>query len=277
MKEHTEEPFGGGNTRGRWVKRAPREGDGGVAALTWEDSPPLRKRLLRGLSLPAVAAVTVFVIALVITAVVLLRSLSGDRDAESLHARVAAGAAGHDENSGHSGTGPGGESDDAGRVFVHLVGAVERPGVVELSAGARVLDAIEAAGGATAAAELGAVNLAREVSDGEQIVVFDAEMLAEAATAAAGGQASMSEHGGGGALGEAYSGGPGAPGTTGLVNVNTATAEELQQLNGVGPALAQRIIAWREEHGRFDSIEQLQDVSGIGAKKFEGFRDQVAV
>jgi competence protein ComEA len=142
-------------------------------------------------------------------------------------------------------------------VIVHVAGLVRRPGVYELPEGSRVIDAIEAAGGAKAGADLAALNLAAVLADAQQILV---------PKRGAGGD------GGGGSGG----GGPGG-GDSGLVNINTASLEELETLPGVGPVLAQSIIDYREEHGPFTRIEDLMNVSGIGEKRFEDLKDKVTV
>ncbi|MBO2989844.1 ComEA family DNA-binding protein [Leucobacter tardus] len=155
-----------------------------------------------------------------------------------------------------------------GSAFVHVVGEVADPGVVELPSGARVRDALDAAGGPTKRAVLAGVNLARVVVDGEQITVPD---TAEAEMSAAPGGVDTAESGGSGGTG-ANGASPGA-----LVNLNTADAAALETLPRVGPALAQRIIDWRAANGAFTSVDQLLEVSGIGEKTLEGFRDRVTV
>ncbi|HVR32512.1 MAG TPA: ComEA family DNA-binding protein [Acidimicrobiia bacterium] len=125
---------------------------------------------------------------------------------------------------------------DTALLVVHVAGEVRRPGVVHLPIGSRVLDAIEAAGGATAAAVLSQVNLAAELVDGTQIVV-PSRLESGPATAVA---------------------------DDGMVAVNRATITELETLPGVGPVLAGRIVAHRDEHGPFERVEDLLDVSGIG-------------
>jgi competence protein ComEA len=137
--------------------------------------------------------------------------------------------------------------------------------VVTLPAGARVIDAVRAAGGALPRADLGLLNLARRLSDGELVVV---------------GVPGAPDGGSPGGSGPSGTG----PGTAGLgtadqgvVNLNAATADQLDTLPGVGPVLAQRIIEWRTAHGRFDSVGQLQEVDGIGAAKFAQLRDRVTV
>lgn len=170
------------------------------------------------------------------------------------------GSVGSDASEADGGGGPASEqavvTDQV--VLVHVAGAVANPGVVELADGARVLDALARAGGAADDADLTAVNLARVVVDGEQIVV---PRVGEAPVAAPG------VSGSGGA-------GSGAPG---LVNLNAADATALETLPGVGPAIAARIIAWRDENGPFRSVDELLAVSGIGEKTLDGFRDLVTV
>ncbi|MFF2495836.1 helix-hairpin-helix domain-containing protein [Agromyces sp. NPDC058064] len=140
-------------------------------------------------------------------------------------------------------------------VLVHVLGAVAEPGLVELDEGARVVDAIAAAGGLSADADPAGVNLARAVADGEQLVVpVVGATPAEGAGAGVGG---------------------GAP-ADGKVHLNTADVAELDTLPRIGPALAQRIIDWREANGPFTSTEQLLDVAGIGDAVYSGLADLVA-
>ncbi len=179
-------------------------------------------------------------------------------------ARATSGEAG--DGSPASGDGASSESGASGEtVLVHVVGQVNAPGVVEIPTGSRVVDAIAAAGGATAEADTAAVNLARQAVDGEQVYVPAPGEVAPVPGA-----------------GPAPAGGPGGGDTSGTpgaasVNLNSAGSEELQTLPGVGPALAQRILDWRESNGTFGSIDQLQDVSGIGPVVFEGLRALVTV
>ena len=140
-------------------------------------------------------------------------------------------------------------------LFVHVAGWVRHPGVYEVHEGDRVIDAIELAGGPRPKAELSALNLAALVTDGQQILVPGPAASASAPPGA----------------------GPApATGST-LVNVNTASAEELETLPGIGEVLAAAIIAYREEHGPFTSVDQLEDVSGIGPVTLEEIRDLVTV
>lgn len=156
---------------------------------------------------------------------------------------------------------PAGSGGAAGVVVVHVVGQVVSAGVYRLSPGARIADAVQAAGGATRAADLSAVNLARVVVDGEQVVVprpGEAAPPGGPNAGAAGGPA-----GAGGGAGAAAGA---AAGTGAKVALNSADLAALDTLPGVGPVLAQRILDWRTEHGRFTSVEELGEVSGIGDK-----------
>ena len=142
-----------------------------------------------------------------------------------------------------------------GPLVVDVTGAVRRPGVYRLAAGARVQEAVRRAGGTTAKADSAAVNLAAKVADGQQILVPErAPVLAAGSAPAA-------------AAGAATASGP--------VSLNSATAEQLDQLDGVGPATAAKIIAWRTANGGFSSIDDLGQVRGIGPKKLEALRPQV--
>ncbi len=138
-------------------------------------------------------------------------------------------------------------------VVVHVVGQVARPGVVRLPTGARVLDAVERAGGALADADLRRINLARVLADGEQVFVPSPSDPAESAGSPVASAAS-------GGVGSSSSGSPTR------VNLNTADLATLDSLPGVGPVLAQRILDWRVGHGRFTSVDELGEVSGIGTK-----------
>lgn len=133
-------------------------------------------------------------------------------------------------------------------IYVHIVGEVNSPGMFQLPIGARLVDAVFAAGGLTQDADNSSINLARELSDGEQIVVFKIGEAAEAL-----------EVGGG------------------LVSINRAGDKELEELPGIGPALAGRIIAWREANGGFKSKQDLLKVSGIGEKLLAGLIDQITL
>ena len=135
----------------------------------------------------------------------------------------------------------------SGAIYVHVLGAVLAPGLYELREGDRVVDAIAVAGGFAEGADQTQLNLARVVTDGEQLVV-------------------------------PLMGAVLPPGEqSGKVNLNSATLEQLETLPRVGPALAQRILDWRESNGRFSAVEDLLSVTGIGTKTFEGLRELVTV
>ena len=141
----------------------------------------------------------------------------------------------------------------ASDAYVHVSGAVRAPGLYVVGADARVIDAVSAAGGLADDADASAINLARPVTDGEQLVVP--------------------------VEGEAPPAGPsaGSGSAPGLVSVNTADAAALEELPGIGPALAARIIDWRDTEGPFGGVDDLLAVSGIGPKVLESLRDLVTV
>ena len=137
-----------------------------------------------------------------------------------------------------------------GEIYVHVLGAVVRPGLYVLRTDSRVVDALAAAGGSTDAADLAGVNLARRVEDGEQILVPVVGAVTDPSA---------------------------APPGDGTVDLNTADQAALEELPGIGPALAERIVAWREDNGRFRTVDDLLAVPGIGEKVLEGLRDAVRV
>ena len=170
-------------------------------------------------------------------------------------------------------TGPGAADPagaPAGRIVVHVVGAVVSPGVVVLDDGARVADAIAAAGGAASDADTEQLNLARVLGDGEQVRVPHA---GEQLVAPDPGPSPPGGASGGGAAGASGGSTPGG----GVVNINTAGAAELEALPGIGPALAARIVEYRDGHGPFASVDDLTDVPGIGPAKLEALRSQATV
>ena len=142
-------------------------------------------------------------------------------------------------------------------VYVHVFGAVQRPGLYRLDEGARVVDVIAAAGGLTPEADETAVNLARRVADGEQLRLPAIGEVPPLASGAAGGA--------------------GAVASDGRVNLNTADIAALDTLPRVGPAIAERIIRWRETNGAFTSVDDLLAVPGIGEKMLASIRDLVTV
>jgi competence protein ComEA len=158
--------------------------------------------------------------------------------------------------------GPSGAAGAAGQVAVHVAGRVRRPGLVRLPAGSRVQDAIRAAGGATPGADLDAVNLARKLTDGEQIrVPAPGDPVPPPAPGAAAG--------------------PGAPGVPGAapsapLDLNTATVEQLDTLPGVGEVTAGRIVAYRTARP-FTDVDELLEVPGIGQRRYDQLKDLVTV
>jgi competence protein ComEA len=141
----------------------------------------------------------------------------------------------------------------SGLVVVDVQGRVRRPGIVRLPAGSRAVDAVRAAGGVLRGVDTSGLNLARVLTDGEQLLV--------------------------GAPPNGVAGGAPRSGSTGpgLIDLNTATVEQLDTLPGVGPVLAQRIVEFRQAHGRFSAVDELQEVSGIGPAKFASLKGKVRV
>ncbi len=160
-------------------------------------------------------------------------------------------------------------------ISVHVAGKVGKPGVYELELGARVHDAIKAAGGASHDADLETINLAARLEDGQQVyVAAKGQVPPPVVSTVSGGKSESSsakpaKSGGGGGSGEIekYV----KPGD-GTVSINSASSAELQHLPGVGPAMAQRIIDYREEHGGFQSVDELEEVKGIGPKTLAKMR-----
>lgn len=151
-------------------------------------------------------------------------------------------------------------------VSVHVVGKVAQPGVLALPAGSRVDDALKAAGGALPGTDLSVLNLARVLVDGEQIPVGVPGATAPPPMPAAAPGAAATGAGGGKAAA-----------VGGVVDLNTATAEQLDALPGIGPVMAAHILDWRREHGRFTSVDQLREIRGIGARRLEEIRPRVRV
>jgi competence protein ComEA len=147
-------------------------------------------------------------------------------------------------------------SGAAGKVvYVHVAGAVRRPGLFRVPAGSRVAAALSRAGGPGPKADLTLVNLAARVQDGQQVVVPAAGTAAPAGAGAAG------------------AGAAGAALTGAKPSLATATVEQLEELDGIGPTLAERIVEYRDAHGGFRSIGELREVEGIGEKRFESLRE----
>ncbi|AKS33413.1 ComEA family DNA-binding protein [Mycolicibacterium goodii] len=161
----------------------------------------------------------------------------------------------------------------AGPVVVSVVGLVHKPGLVTLSSGARIADALTAAGGALDGADLIGLNMARRVADGEQIVVGIAAPAGQPTTM--GSSVSGPAAGAAGTAEPAASGG--APEPSGPLDLNTATVEQLDALPGIGPVTAEAIVAWRNANGQFAGVDQLGEVDGIGPARLEKLRGLVRV
>jgi competence protein ComEA len=149
------------------------------------------------------------------------------------------------------------EAGGGSSLVVHVAGAVRHPGVYRLRGGSRVDDALGRAGGPRARADLSALNLAAKLEDGRQVLVPVRTPAASNPAAAPGAPAT---------------GPPAVP-----LNLNTATPEQLDQLDGIGPATAQQIVDFRQAHNGFGSVEELGQVPGIGEKRLAGLREQVRV
>ncbi|HEX6418951.1 MAG TPA: ComEA family DNA-binding protein [Acidimicrobiales bacterium] len=244
----------------------PPELDRPLPPLTWRDRA---EDLLAGVSAGGRMAVAVAVIAVV--GVVAWRLLAPPPPPPEAAIPFADAAAAGD--AGEVGPAAGGPADAAaaaavspaagavaagpgvagGEVVVHVVGAVAEPGVQHLPAGSRVADAVAAAGGASPDADLARINLAAVATDGQQIYVLRV------------GEPAPPPPAGGQAVGD------------GPVDVNTATAAQLEELPGVGPATAEAIIAHRDRHGPFASVDDLIDVRGIGEAKLAQIRERATV
>ncbi|GAB2594861.1 helix-hairpin-helix domain-containing protein [Microlunatus antarcticus] len=164
---------------------------------------------------------------------------------------------------------PSAEPSPAGPV-VHVLGAVRRPGLVRLPAGARVADAIKAAGGLRDDADPDELNLAQPLTDGVQVVVGTRKHPA--------GEVRSSSSGGGSSSGSSSGSDGSASGAGGaVVDLNAATVDQLDSLPGVGPVTAQKILDWRQQHGRFSRADELQEVDGIGPKTYARLAPHVRV
>lgn len=163
------------------------------------------------------------------------------------------------DRKGPSGAMASSPSPSPAAVIVDVVGWVARPGVYELSQGDRVIDAIRMAGGGRSGADLMSINLAALLTDGQQIVV------------------PRKGRAGFGGAGTTVGSAPGSGGAEPLVNLNTATLDQLESLPGIGPSLGQRILDYRQEHGPFKSVDDLMNVSGIGEKRMADLRSKVTV
>jgi competence protein ComEA len=216
-------------------------GDRGVAWVRDRLPAPLVGRVTLGVGHVAVLAV-VAALALAVTAYLVVRARPTVQPVPRAHTSPAAGPSASPVGLGVR---PPPGATPSGSVVVDVAGKVRRPGVATLPAGSRVVDAIRHAGGARRGVDLSTLNLARVLTDGEQILVGVAPAGGVAASAA-------SE--------------PGADGAGSMVNLNTATLDQLDTLPGVGPVTAQKILDWRTAHGSFTAIDELLEVDGIGEK-----------
>ena len=156
-------------------------------------------------------------------------------------------------------------------IVVHITGEVKKEGVIYLEKGARIIDAIKEAGGETKQADLSQVNLAYELQDGQKLYIPSKnEKISEYIIDESGQSAGESKH-------SAELSGNKEDGKNVKVNINTATLEELDNLPGIGPSLAERIIEYREENGKFKSIEDIQNVKGIGESKYNDIKEKIIV
>lgn len=154
------------------------------------------------------------------------------------------------------------EDQEPAEIFVHLSGAVNKPGVLKLSEGTRVYEALEMAGGLEPDAVSYGINMARTLRDEEQIhIPREGEVLTNPALL----RDSSSPFNGG------------ETGSTGLININTADSAALQTLSGIGPSTAEKIMDYRRSSGPFRSIEQIKEVNGIGDKTYEKFKDKICI
>jgi competence protein ComEA len=226
----------GRHSRGAAVPRSDR----GVAWLQDRLPATLQGRVSLGVGHVAVLAV-VAAVALAVTAYATIRARPTVEPAPQAHVSSAPLP-----SATPAGAPPATGETPAGTVVVDVAGKVRRPGVATLPAGSRVIDALRKAGGARPGVDLSSLNLARVLTDGEQILVGVAPVPGVAASA---------------------SSQPGAAADDGsLVNINTATLDQLDSLPGVGPVTAQKILDWRTAHGSFSAIDELLEVDGIGEK-----------
>ncbi|MEL4504510.1 helix-hairpin-helix domain-containing protein [Luteococcus sp. H138] len=242
-------------------------------------NPTSRQRAVSFVREHLVAVAIVLLAGLVLTAGVLLRSRPSAVPLTVVPPPTP--AAGLPTGSASGAVGPA-TSAAASKLQVHVLGAVRRPGVVSVAAGGRVSDAIRGAGGLLAHAAPGELNLAAPVQDGDQVIIGRrgrprGEVRRAGEVAAAEGGAGGSTAGGGGTSAGGTGSGGGGSAAAGVLDLNKATAEQLDTLPGVGPVTAQRILDWRTAHGRFSRVEELQEVDGIGPKTYSNIASHVRV
>ncbi len=201
----------------------------------------------------------IWAVAAVLATLALMRLLGGDEgDAAPLRIDGGTAAVGEPAPGAEGAPTADGGAHSTEKVFVHVAGAVRRPGLYRLDAAARVAEALQQAGGPLPRAELTAVNLAARVADGQQVIVPVAGRAGGAALAP----------GAAGGAGAASVGGAGAK-----LSLGAATAEQLEELDGIGPTLAERIIEYRDAQGGLTSLDQLAEVDGIGEKRLAALRE----
>ncbi|MEW1545585.1 ComEA family DNA-binding protein [Streptomyces tsukubensis] len=243
----------------------PWAGDGSLrrAGLALRERLPLWVQLRCGLEPRTLAALAVVLVVAGVLAA--LHFWTGRPQTVRPPETLRQGAAPREAGGEGAGSGPvpspGAETPPRGRVVVDVSGKVRRPGVLRLPAGARVADALAAAGGAKEGTDLTGLNRARVLMDGEHVVVG-------VAAAAPGTGAAEFPGGPGGS-------GPAPGGSGGRVGLNTATVEELDTLPGVGPVLARHIVDYRTRSGGFRSVDELREVDGIGERRFAELRTLV--
>nr|WP_294490804.1 ComEA family DNA-binding protein [uncultured Mediterraneibacter sp.] len=198
---------------------------------------------------------------LILTAFLFLAGCSGHSEEEGLEeitlSEESENSGGPDKSENDGGTGEETVQPQGDTVFVYVCGAVNTPGVYELSASARVFEAVESAGGMTADASKDSVNLARTVADGEQIYVPTEEEAAQGTGVETESTVTGTEQS--------------------KVNINTASKEELMTLTGIGEAKAGSILKYREEHGAFGSVEELMEIEGIKEGVFNKIKDDITI
>lgn len=207
-----------------------------------------------------IGAGLVLCIVLVLTGQALWQSFSGSHitfEQTQTTSSEKQGSEGAEEGDGEFGS----SEQVSTTLFVHVSGAVQNPGLYELEMGSRIYDAIQAAGGLNDQAAEESVNLAQVIEDGSHITVLTKEQ----------------QQGGGNGAKASSTPGSSPSNTPALVNINTATVEELTTLKGVGEATAEKIVADREQNGSFKSKEDLKRVTGIGDKKYESLKDAITV
>ncbi|WP_036925081.1 helix-hairpin-helix domain-containing protein [Acidipropionibacterium thoenii] len=266
-RERLETLLAGLPTPAAGPRRADREGADQEEA--GHSDPPARTTT-RTFGAPHLSALgIVLVLVLAVVAVWLMRSKATSvplsavsvAPANSVAPAAPPAAGSADPSAGPDSAGP----SSAAQIRVHVAGRVRHPGVYALAAGARVDDALRAAGGVATGARTGALNLAAPVCDGCQVLIAgtgDGRLIAPEGAAPDS---------------AAPAAGSGSPAGAQRIDLNTATSEELQTLDGVGPATAAKIIAWRTQHGRFSDVSELQEVDGIGPKTFARLKDHVRV